>query len=946
MFVTGGDVPVKVFHAIEYREFFRLFVGKPDRTRVTALDYEGSSLDAMAVDFMVAGIGLSDPDNTAYLVLRSFDEPEYGLTPEIQAFAGRMLKWLNDNRRLTVFNLKYEVGATQNKATFGVYLDKVVDTMQLCTTLDARGGLKKVASDRLDVPEWRDDIDDWRGAWEVVLTSLKPAMHFRKVEEQILRDKGYEAMMDLVEHAEKEESKRNQALEKALLYLDRAGTYLYEKSEWHRRFAEFCLRKIDAGETEVDYSEVPVGMIAPYCGRDCYYTRMLYGKMMAELEEQGLIEAAEYYNLQMYLGHDMQTNGIAWDDDRASDLEEQFKGKMMQALKQFILSRNARKVLGLVETEPGVDEPEERTLEREVVRQKLMDIRSTTDLNVLKKYFNPDSTATKATELLSQILVTSRLKICMMLHEVNNILLSEEEGSADAFPVIGRIIQKILSAEDKSAECAKVPGWIKALHKADKLGPKERAFVGTYSGYSLPNAQAETIQHIADAFLLFSSANIDDPATWPEEFEPVFYYKMYKKVSKCVSAFVNGAGGRGNVWVSRGDEPGYYTRDFRYDRKLGVEPGLTAIFEPSYGVNMAKTKRWTAAYHGVPTMSDSQTCWVSRYGDDGIFLGGDFSQHELRIIASVSKDPAMIQAFLDGKDLHLMVASRMYHIAEDDVTPNQRAVAKAANFGLVYLKSAETFAQEYLNGDVDAAKRLFDGIFQLFSGMKEWRNNCIAELDKAVALAKKHRQRTCTVVIRTLWGDPIHHTFNHHNRREYNDTRRYVVNWVIQSTASNLAALALGATNAWLKEEGMHTRPFGFTHDCEKFDVHLSELFTMMEKIPEVSEEYLLDRFSLPVKLDMEIGTTLGGLVGIKRRKGKDSFVQGDRLLATLEGTADDVDQVLIRLGRHYGVTSEVVSEKVKKNSWKDLFSIKGCYFLGMGQESVQRVVNVEIVRG
>jgi hypothetical protein len=345
-----------------------------------------------------------------------------------------------------------------------------------------------------------------------------------------------------------------------------------------------------------------------------------------------------------------------------------------------------------------------------------------------------------------------------------------------SYPTLKRMVDASLASDDKPGFIASFASKIKRLAAAKQLTPKEMGICAKYALYKIPNAQAETIQTIADAVLKFTGADVDNPETWTDDFATLFYYKLYKKVSKCISSFINGAGGRGNCWISLSQEGGYYHRDQRYYVGVAVPEGATILYEPSYGVNMAKTKRWTAAYHGVPTMSDSQTCWVSRFGDVGLFGGGDFSQHELRIISSVSKDKNMIEAFLQGKDLHKMVASKMYGVPEDEVTDNQRAVAKAANFGLVYLKTAETFAQEYLNNDVQAAVRLFDSIFSLFSGMKDWRNSQIANLDAVIRAAKKNREQFTTVKICTLWGDPIYHTFNHHRQFEYIDACRYVVN--------------------------------------------------------------------------------------------------------------------------------------------------------------------------
>lgn len=375
----------------------------------------------------------------------------------------------------------------------------------------------------------------------------------------------------------------------------------------------------------------------------------------------------------------------------------------------------------------------------------------------------------------------------------------------------------------------------------------------------------------------------------------------------------------------------------------GVDVGKEDYcFEPSYNVNGAATKRWKSAYHGIPSMAESKQAFVSRFRD-GMFGKCDFSQHELRIIAALCKDPNMTQAFLDNKDLHRMVASKMYKVAEDAVTANQRAVAKSANFGLVYLKTAESFAVDYLNNDVQQAQDLFDTIFGMFPLLKLWRDEQIARLHQIMDRSPVDYIR---FPIYTLWRDPIWHEFDRTKKMDVIDAERYAVNWTIQATASNLAGLAAAETDEYLSRASMQTVMTGFTHDCEEFDMHPGELFAMLEQIPKIAEEYLFQEFALPVQIDVEMGRTLGGEIGVKRLKGQKTYFNPEgNIVATLDGELESVEAVVETIGNNYRIELGEAKDEEVHNSWKDVFSIKGTYHSKMGQKVWHRKVPVTICK-
>jgi len=902
-----------------------------------ALDYEGSSLEPTIADFQLGGIGLAREGYAAYLCFKDFGDLEYKLKPEDAKLIGKFLKMKNDRAKLMVFNLGYEVPTT--RAVFHMHLDKIIDVMQMYRTLDITGGLKEISKYHLGSIGWTKEVDQWRDAFIALLGALKPTKLRNQPEYKPLTEGGIAAVVQFLQDkvekariaAEKkgEQPKPNIRVDKLLELIDRVLNMArqYYGDEAEQKVTTYLLHKLELREYECNYTEIPKEITGPYCGADCHNTLELYHKILPKIVEQKLEPAFGYYNRHIYLGTAMEQNGIAWDDTRASQIEAEHNEVMVDSMRRFLLSESVRRALRVPDGNGGT---------RPLSNQDFVDIQSSTDLNFLKGYFNPDSTAPANTQLLSRIMVTPLTRIALMLHEIGTEYQSDPEGATEKWPALVELIKMIYQTPQDQRGRHTLKQFLDAfatLKDGGYLQDKELDLYAKYASYHLPDASGDTIQTLMDAYTMYTGADLNKRESWIPEVEPVFYYKLFKKTSKAVSSFLNGAGGRKAVRIARYDaESDQYKLLARYeDRPLS--DGEIYLYQPSYGVNRAKTKRWTSAYHGIPSMSESRQCFVSRYGDSGIFMKGDFSQHELRIIAALCQDPGLQEAFINNRDLHRMVASKMYDKPEDEVTDNERAVAKSANFGIVYLKTPESFAIDYLNGDVEAARRLFGVIFDMFPLLREWRDRQIASLHEQIAAQGGQFVR---FPIHTLWGDPIWHEFDATKKMELIDAERYAVNWQVQSTASNLAGLALAETDVFLTSGGYKTKAFGFTHDSEEFDAHLDEFFLMLNKVPEISEKYLFDQFKLPVKLDMEMGINLGSLVEIGRVKGNDSFFNADgHAHLNLSGAVEDMEAAISRLSNRYDVQVLGGSEKEKYDSWSTVFSAKGCFYSGIGQTSI-----------
>lgn len=358
------------------------------------------------------------------------------------------------------------------------------------------------------------------------------------------------------------------------------------------------------------------------------------------------------------------------------------------------------------------------------------------------------------------------------------------------------------------------------------------------------------------------------------------------------------------------------------------------LYTPHYGVNSAATRRWTSAYHGLPGNSDVKGALVPR-NPGGFFMHADFSQNEYRVFAALAKEEAIMQAFLEGKDIHRYIASQVFNKDEDEISDAERNMAKRLSFGLLYGKSVAAIAEEYFRGDINYAQWLFDTFFAMFPRIKVYM-----EAQRQMLFDQGY--------ITTVWGDPIYLSYDADSQSSVNEAVRYAVNYPTQSTASSIAALTgyevvqAARSQQW----GLHIP--GFIHDCLEGDIDHRSLLEVFEALPQVAEDWPYETFGLPLRLDIEIGVRGGPyLVEFKRLKGAKVFVQDGVLEAKLEGRSDAVDLLVerIRSQGQYSVELRDVEVKEERVKWKELYQkVAAAYRLDMGKlvQVTKAVVRIE----
>ncbi len=224
-------------------------------------------------------------------------------------------------------------------------------------------------------------------------------------------------------------------------------------------------------------------------------------------------------------------------------------------------------------------------------------------------------------------------------------------------------------------------------------------------------------------------------------------------------------------------------------------------------------------------------------GPDSVIVSADYSQIELRIMAHLSEDAAMLRAFAEGEDIHRATAAEIFGVAAADVTTEQRRYAKVINFGLIYGMSAFGLAGN-LGIERSAAQSYIEKYFLRFSGVKRFMDE--------TRMQAKEQGYVETVFGRRLWLPEI----NSPNGPRRQGAERAAINAPMQGTAADLIKLSMIAVQDWLETSGAKTRMIMQVHDELVLEVPNAELALVRVKLPEV----MANVAALKVPLTAEVG--------------------------------------------------------------------------------------------
>ena len=222
-----------------------------------------------------------------------------------------------------------------------------------------------------------------------------------------------------------------------------------------------------------------------------------------------------------------------------------------------------------------------------------------------------------------------------------------------------------------------------------------------------------------------------------------------------------------------------------------------------------------------------------------VIVSADYSQIELRIMAHLSEDRALINAFMQGSDIHRATAGDIFGIAPADVSSEQRSYIKMVNFGLIYGMGAFGLATR-LGIERGAAAQFIEKYFQRYPGVAEYMQRT-RELARAQGFVE-------TVFGRRLWLPDIRAASG--PRRA--GAERAAINAPMQGTAADLVKLAMIAVQSWLDRERLSSMLILQVHDELVFEVPEAELAQMREELPRLMSG--VAELSVPLVVDVGVG--------------------------------------------------------------------------------------------
>jgi DNA polymerase I len=220
-------------------------------------------------------------------------------------------------------------------------------------------------------------------------------------------------------------------------------------------------------------------------------------------------------------------------------------------------------------------------------------------------------------------------------------------------------------------------------------------------------------------------------------------------------------------------------------------------------------------------------------------LSADYSQIELRIMASVSGDKSMIEAFNNGIDIHSTTASKVFGVELNEVTSDMRRKAKMVNFGIIYGISAFGLSQR-LDIPRKEAAEIIDNYFKEFPAISQYMNQAVEDA--------RHNEFVETLMGRRRYLRDI----NSRNQTERGFAERNAINAPIQGSAADMIKLAMIKVHHFIKSEKLKSRMILTVHDELVFDAHQDELDILKDSVNELMVN------ALPLNVKMETGIGIG----------------------------------------------------------------------------------------
>lgn len=225
------------------------------------------------------------------------------------------------------------------------------------------------------------------------------------------------------------------------------------------------------------------------------------------------------------------------------------------------------------------------------------------------------------------------------------------------------------------------------------------------------------------------------------------------------------------------------------------------------------------------------------FNEDVVFVGADYSQMELRLMAHYSQDEALVQAFKDGQDIHATTAAEVFGVPLDEVTPNLRSTAKAVNFGIMYGMQAFGLSRDTGMSRADA-QEFINRYMERFSGVRGYLDTTIEQAVRDGYVSTLYGRRRYLPDIATKGPSRM-------------GAERAAINMPLQGTAADIMKLAMIHVDRELQAAGLKSRMLLQVHDELIFEAPVSEV----EPLAELVDRVMMGAAELSVPLEVEVST-------------------------------------------------------------------------------------------
>jgi len=276
-------------------------------------------------------------------------------------------------------------------------------------------------------------------------------------------------------------------------------------------------------------------------------------------------------------------------------------------------------------------------------------------------------------------------------------------------------------------------------------------------------------------------------------------------------------------------------------------PGLinpdTGLIHTSYNQAVAATGRLSSTnpnLQNIPIRTERgrevRKAFIPRH-ENNVILSADYSQIELRLIAELSKDPNMMEAFTSGHDIHRATAARVYGLELEEVTSDQRRNAKAVNFGIIYGQSAFGLSQSLAIPRKEAAE-IIDQYFSQYAGIKKY-------MSEVLNFAKENGYVETILKRRRYLRD-----INSANMTVRGFAERNAINAPIQGSAADLIKIAMLGIQKEITKQGLSGKMIMQVHDELVFDVPENEV--------EIFKEIIQTKMTTAIKTEIPLVVEIG----------------------------------------------------------------------------------------